>query len=421
MPLLRSRPFPAPSVKPMLNPAKGIVHSREPLRGVAGARGGIIASNGIRPTGGGLPRGREIPGNALLTPSPPRRVSALAATAPNCGGALEQLPLVTLYLSERCNSRCVTCDYWRNGIADMRLETVRGLLPDLARLHTEVALISGGEPLLNPEWRQIAQLLRANGIKLWLLTSGLSLAKHASRVARLFDAVTVSLDGTNRATYAAIRGLDAFDKVCEGIRAAAGAGARLGVRVTVQRANFRQLPAFAPLAGALGARQVSFLAVDVANPHAFARLDDFGADLALQADDLPVLEQILDDMEHGQAAHFRSGLIADSPRKLRRLYQYFCAVCGLAPYPPIRCNVYEYSAVIGATGRVSPCFFISGAPDALAGGELGQALNTERMIALRGNIRAGARPECARCVCSLWREPQQRASADFLMRGMSDA
>jgi Fe-coproporphyrin III synthase len=77
--------------------------------------------------------------------------------------------------------------------------------------------------------------------------------------------------------------------------------------------------------------------------------------------------------------------------------------------------------VIGATGRVSPCFFISGPAQALGNAELQQTLNADRMIALRGNIRAGARPECARCVCSLWREPQQRASADFLLRGMSDA
>jgi Fe-coproporphyrin III synthase len=344
----------------------------------------------------------------------------LGATALNCRGALEQLPLVTLYLSERCNSRCATCDYWRHGVADMRLELVQRLLPDLARLHTKVALISGGEPLLNPDWEPIAQQLRASGLRLWLLTSGLSLAKHAWRVARLFDAVTVSLDGTNPETYAAIRGLDAFEKVCEGIHAAAGAGARVGVRVTVQRANYRQLPLFAPLARALGARQVSFLAVDVANPHAFARLDDFRADLALEPTDLPLLEQIVSDMEQQQAAHFRSGLIADSPRKLRRIHQYFSALCGLAAYPAVRCNVYEYSAVIGATGQVSPCFFISGPPQAPRRRDLDQVLNSDPMIALRGNIRAGARPECARCVCSLWREPQQRADADFLMRGESD-
>jgi MoaA/NifB/PqqE/SkfB family radical SAM enzyme len=330
---------------------------------------------------------------------------------------IRRLPLVTLYLSERCNSRCTTCDYWRNGRADMDLAAVARLLPDLAELKTQVALISGGEPLLNAEWAEIAQLLRANGLRLWLLTSGLSLAKHARRAAELFDAITVSLDGTDRDTYRAIRGVDAFNKVCAGVRAAAAAGASLGVRVTVQRANYRQLPQFVTLARELGARQVSFVAVDVANPHAFGRLSDFGSQLALQPDDLPVLEQLVDSLERDRAADFRSGLIADSPRKLRRVHQYFAAVCGLAAYPPVRCNVFDYSAVISATGRVSPCFFIPGPAQDVGRGELAQILNGDSMITLRDNIRSGGRPECARCVCSLWREPQQRAVSDFLMRG----
>jgi Fe-coproporphyrin III synthase len=337
------------------------------------------------------------------------------------GQRLEQLPLITLYLTERCNSRCVTCDYWRTGHADMTLAAVTRLLPSFAELQTKVALISGGEPLLNPEWADIAQLLRANGLKLWLLTSGLSLAKHARRAAQLFDAITVSLDGTNCETYAAIRGLDAFDKVCEGVKAAARAGAPLGLRVTVQRANYRQLAAFVVLARELGARQVSFVAVDVANPHAFGRGADFGSDLALQPRDLPVLEEILDGMEHDLAADFHSGLIADSPRKLRRIHQYFSAICGLGNYPPVRCNVFDYSAVIGATGRVSPCFFIPGPPQAIGGNDLRQVLNADPMSALRERIRSGERPECARCVCSLWREPQERAVADFLMRRSANA
>jgi Fe-coproporphyrin III synthase len=328
---------------------------------------------------------------------------------------LQRLPLVTLYLTERCNSRCVTCDYWRHGRADMDLAAVRHLLPELAGLETRVVLISGGEPLLNPEWADIAQLLREHGLKLWLLTSGLSLAKHARRAAGLFDAITVSLDGTDRTTYAAIRGLDAFDKVCEGIRTAATAGASLGVRVTVQRANYRQLERFVALARDLGARQVSFVAVDIANSHAFGRAEGFASDLALQPDDLPVFARILSDMEQRCALDFRSGLIAESPRKLRRIHQYFSAVCGLVAYPAVRCNVFDYSAVIGATGRVSPCFFIPGPAEELASAGLARALNDDPMVTLREQIRSGARAECARCVCSLWRAPEQRATTDFLM------
>lgn len=318
---------------------------------------------------------------------------------------LQRLPLVTLYLTERCNSRCVTCDYWRNGRVDMNLDSVVRLMPSLARLGTRVALISGGEPLLNPEWQDIARLLKGAGLKLWLLTSGLSLAKHAHRASQLFDAITVSLDGTNSQTYAAIRGLDAFDKVCEGIRAAVAAGSKMTVRVTLQRANYRELPEFVELSRRLGVQGISFLAVDVANPHAFGRTDDFAADVALRVEDLPVFGQLISELTQDRSEDFRTGFIAESPAKLRRLQQYFAALHGQAQYPAVRCNAPDFSAVIGAQGAVQPCFFISGPPAAAGQGDLESVLNGDAMVTLRQSIRAGERAECPGCVCSMYREP----------------
>lgn len=317
-----------------------------------------------------------------------------------------RLPLVTLYATERCNSRCVTCDYWRHGRIDLSLGAVTRLLPDLADLGTQVVLLSGGEPLLNPEWPLIAELLRSRGLRVWLLTSGLSLAKHANRVAELFESITVSLDGTNPATYAAIRGLDAFDKVCEGIRAAAAKGLPPSLRVTVQKANYRELPAFVDLAKELGARQVSFLAVDVANPHAFARTSAASNELALGPDDLPLLQDCLTAMESAYAADFRSGFIAESPRKLRLILEYFAAVNGLGPLPAVRCNAPEFSAVVNATGRVQPCFFISGPSNLSSHDGLASALDDDAMRELRSAIADGQRHECKTCVCSMWRDPQ---------------
>jgi MoaA/NifB/PqqE/SkfB family radical SAM enzyme len=69
------------------------------------------------------------------------------------------LTIVTLYLTERCNSRCVSCDYWRYGKTDASVESVARLIPDLHELQTQVVL-SGGEPLLHPNWIEIAELLR---------------------------------------------------------------------------------------------------------------------------------------------------------------------------------------------------------------------------------------------------------------------
>jgi len=95
---------------------------------------------------------------------------------------------------------------------------------------------------------------------------------------------------------------------------------------------------------------------------------------------------------------------------LRRIHQYFAALQGQRRYPPVRCNAPEFSAVIGATGRVQPCFFISGPPDSQVSAigrdaNLWDALNDDDMSALRAQIRAGMRPECKTCVCSMWRDP----------------
>jgi MoaA/NifB/PqqE/SkfB family radical SAM enzyme len=244
------------------------------------------------------------------------------------------LPLVTLYLTERCNSRCVTCDYWRHGRKDVTLEAVTRLLPDLRALRTRTALISGGEPLLNPQWREIAETLRSEGIDLWLLTSGLSLFKHARPAAGLFKTVTVSLDGTCAETYTAIRGLDAFDKVCDGIRGRERR--RRGGRAANHAAagKFSRASAIRDAGRELGASQVSFLAVDVSNPHAFARREDFSPELALRATEVEELDALVGDLERNHADDFRRRFIAESPAKMSAIRDYFAALSGMGPFPP---------------------------------------------------------------------------------------
>lgn len=336
---------------------------------------------------------------------------------------MTRLRLVTLYLSERCNSRCTTCDYWRTGQRDLSLAAIRKLLPALRKLGTGTALLSGGEPLLNPEWPQIASLLKDSGLKLWLLTSGLSLAKHSTRVAQLFDAVTVSLDGTCARTYQAIRGLDAFDAVCAGIRAMSSAGLAPGLRVTVQRANFREMPSFIDLGHALGAREVSFLAVDVANLHAFGRAQPVPSEAALAEEELPELDRKIAELERVYARDFKSGFIAESPEKLRRLSGYFAAVRGLAEFKPPRCNAPEFSAVIDASLRVRPCFFIDGPQMARldSSDDLDTVLDAPEMRALRQTIARGERPECAACVCPLWRSRSELGAGLTPMRAVTTA
>lgn len=322
---------------------------------------------------------------------------AAGALAP----ALTRLRLATLYLTERCNSRCVSCDYWRHGRRDIDLATVEQLLPGLQALGVETVLVSGGEPLLHPQWRDIAARLRAQGLRLWLLTAGLALAKQAGEVARHFEQVTVSLDGATAASYARIRGLDAFEAVCAGVRAAVRAGLPVTLRVTVQRGNAGELAALVELAHKLGVNRISFLAADVAHDEAFGRQGAADDGVALTEGDLPVLAASLARLSQHHASDFSTGFIAESPGKLQRIEAHYRARLGLGPAPAVRCNAPEHSVVIEADGRLRPCFFIPGT-GAAGAVDLTVALNTPAQRRQRAAIRAGERPECARCVCAKW-------------------
>ena len=149
----------------------------------------------------------------------------LSALANLLGDRLHALPLAIVYLTDRCNSRCVMCDYWRHGQTNLSLDRAHALAAEFDRLDTRQVLLSGGEPLLHPQWADVARILSGGRRRLWLLTAGLSLQKHVEAAADLCHNITVSLDGATPETYRAVRGVDTFGAVCAGIRAAVERGA----------------------------------------------------------------------------------------------------------------------------------------------------------------------------------------------------
>ena len=77
------------------------------------------------------------------------------------------LPLLIFYPTARCNSRCISCDWWRaDGASDLTLDEIRTFAAELPALHTRLVLFSGGEALLRRDLFEIADLFRAQGVKL---------------------------------------------------------------------------------------------------------------------------------------------------------------------------------------------------------------------------------------------------------------
>jgi MoaA/NifB/PqqE/SkfB family radical SAM enzyme len=321
------------------------------------------------------------------------------------GNRLHALPLLILYLTDGCNSRCITCDIWRNPRRNMPLALAESIAESCAELGVRWLLLSGGEAMQHPQWSRIAQRFQQEGVHVMLLTNGLSLRKDAKAVAESVDEVIVSLDAGNAATYKAIRGVDAFDVVLDGIDAVRAHGIPVTTRTTVQRDNFREIPQIIETGLAHDASAISFLAVDVSSDEAFGTRSQQPPG-ALTADDIPHLEAILDSIEQDYADVFARGQIAESPQKLRRtLLTYFHALIDdRVRYPAPRCNAPHISTVIDVDGTLRPCYFLPAygqlKPD---GDRLPQAINWNAAQDLRAAYKNGQRPECKRCVCPLYK------------------
>jgi MoaA/NifB/PqqE/SkfB family radical SAM enzyme len=134
-------------------------------------------------------------------------------------GQTHTLPMVLFAPTARCNSRCLSCDWWRaDGKSDLTVDEVRRLAAELPALGTKVVVFTGGEPLLRPDVMELAGLFRAQGLRLQLLTSGLALERHAAAIAERFEMVIVSLDGHTPELYQRIRGVDGLGVVTAGVK-----------------------------------------------------------------------------------------------------------------------------------------------------------------------------------------------------------
>jgi Fe-coproporphyrin III synthase len=322
------------------------------------------------------------------------------------------LPLLIFYPTGRCNSRCVSCDWWKQtGADDLTLDEIARLAGSLPALGTRMVVFSGGEPLLRPEVFDAAQLFRQRGLALHLLTSGVLLERCVDRVAQQFSRVIVSLDATSAALYERIRGVDALAIVGRGVarlRQLAPEVALAG-RATLHRANFRELPRLIEYAKSLGLDRISFLPADVSS-FGFGRESGPGRDLAplgalmLEAEEIREFEAIIERTIRLYASDFDSGFVAESPDKLRRLPRYYAALRGHEPFPAVSCHAPWISVVVEANGSVRPCFFH---------GSIGnvrqtpiETIITKNLRAFRESFDVGADPVCVRCVCSLktsWR------------------
>lgn len=101
---------------------------------------------------------------------------------------------VTLYVTTRCNLRCVYCASPYQREAELTASEWWAVLDELAQLGTERILFFGGEPLVRKDLGEIVARARDLGLRCALTTNGTFVPDHPEVIQRL-QTLIVSLDG----------------------------------------------------------------------------------------------------------------------------------------------------------------------------------------------------------------------------------
>jgi MoaA/NifB/PqqE/SkfB family radical SAM enzyme len=299
------------------------------------------------------------------------------------------------------------CDIWKanHNKQEISAEILAVHIDAFKKLGVKHVAFSGGEALMHNNLWKLCALLRPLGIRISLMSTGITLKTHAQAVVEWCDEVTVSLDGP-RDVHNQIRNLPrAYEKLEEGIAAvkAIRPSFRVTARTVLQKLNYQHFPEIVTSAQALGVDQISFLGADLSST-AFNREDPWTAekitDVGLNDRDVDSLETILEDSFTKTAQLYSSGFIAESKTKMRAIAQYYRASLGNKLFPEKKCNAPWVSAVIETDGTVKPCFFLP-AYGNIYEQNFSDVINSASAIAFRKQLDMRTNETCKRCVCSL--------------------
>jgi len=198
--------------------------------------------------------GREI---TRIDPPPHQRMAVAASVR-------QRRPIVVWNITRTCNLRCVHCytdSACRPYAGELTTAECRAVLDDLAAFGVPAVLFSGGEPLVRPDFFDLAAYARSLGVHVVISTNGTLIDRaKAERFAELkFAYVGISLDSADPAVHDRFRGVaGAFERTMQGVRHCIAAGQKVGLRLTLTRQTCRDLPGLFRLIEAEGIDRACF-------------------------------------------------------------------------------------------------------------------------------------------------------------------
>jgi len=179
------------------------------------------------------------------------------------------LRMFYLYLSAGCNLHCRHCwitPTFVNGKPTpgecIDFDLLKAAVAEAKPMGLVAAKLTGGEPVLHPEFLQIADFLTTEGLDITMETNATlidqAMATHLREKTKLTH-VAVSLDSPDAEQHDRFRGKrGAFDDAVRGFGHLVSAGFRPQIIMSVDRENVERIEALIELAISLGAGSVKF-------------------------------------------------------------------------------------------------------------------------------------------------------------------
>jgi len=156
-------------------------------------------------------------------------------------------PVVIWNLIRRCNLTCRHC--YASAVdkdfpGELTTKQVFSTIENLRDFNVPVLILSGGEPLMRPDIFDISAYAKELGFYVALSSNGTLIDdKNINQIAAAnYDYVGISLDGLG-ATHDYFRRLEGgFDLALRGVKLCRDAGLPVGIRFTMTRENYQDLP-----------------------------------------------------------------------------------------------------------------------------------------------------------------------------------
>jgi len=180
---------------------------------------------------------------------------------------MPKLNTLYFYLTEGCNLACRHCwlapklDTSGSQYPTLPVELFETAIREAKPLGLRGVKLTGGEPLLHPNFTYLLEIIRREELGLTVETNGLLCTPEiAAEIAKSPNrAISVSIDGTDAASHEWVRGIPgSFEAARQAVRNLVAAGIRPQIIFSVMRSNVDQLDAIVAMAEDLGAASLKF-------------------------------------------------------------------------------------------------------------------------------------------------------------------